>query len=98
MTSTNMTEHLSQHMTQKGLTAASYGASITTSVGGVVSVNQLALYGGLLLALFTFVINWWYQARRDKREQKLNAEQRELTELQEQLVRVKLEKELIDDG
>lgn len=70
---------------QKGLSGAAYSASVTTAAGGAVSVNHLALVIGILFAGLTFVINWIYQAAKNRREA-------ELHELETQLVKAKMDK------
>lgn len=39
------------------------------SVAGALTFNELLALGGFLLALGSFVVNWYYQHKRDKREQ-----------------------------
>ncbi|MCE9785600.1 MULTISPECIES: HP1 family phage holin [Shewanella] len=58
--------------TEKAASTAAYSTGIGTSVGGALSVNEYALWGGLALSALTFVINLIYQARRDRREAELN--------------------------
>ena len=86
----NPLDNISEVSSQKAVAAASYGASISTAAGGALTVNELALWGGLLLALLTFLVNWIYQAKRNHREVKLN-------ELEAQLVKAKLERLQHDD-
>lgn len=76
--------------TAKVVAAASYGASISTAAGGAFTVNELALWGGLLLAFLTFIINWLYQWRRERRES-------ELTRIETELAKAKLAKELSNE-
>lgn len=83
----NPIDNVSEVGSQKVVAAASYGASISTAAGGAFTVNELALYGGLLLALLTFIVNWVYQARKEKREA-------ELTRLESELAKARLAKEL----
>ncbi|PKH62586.1 hypothetical protein CXF83_15005 [Shewanella sp. Choline-02u-19] len=71
--------------TQKVISTAAYSASFTTAAGGAVSVNQLALWIGILFAVLTFVVNWVYQAARNKRDAKLH-------ELKAELIQAKLDK------
>ena len=70
---------------QKGISTAAYGASFTTAAGGAVSVNHIALWIGILFAVLTFVINWIYQAARNRRDT-------ELHELETQLIKAKMDK------
>lgn len=83
----NPIDNVSEVGSQKVVAAASYGASISTAAGGAFTVNELALWGGLLLALLTFIVNWVYQARKEKREA-------ELTRLESELAKARLAKEL----
>lgn len=62
------TDSISDVVTPKVLTAASYSASATTAAGGVFTVNDLALWLGILLAVLTFFVNWIYQAFKDRRD------------------------------
>lgn len=83
----NPIDNVSEVGSQKVVAAASYGASISTAAGGAFTVNELALWGGLLLALLTFIVNWVYQARKERREA-------ELTRLESELAKARLAKEL----
>lgn len=75
---------------QKIVAAASYGTSISTAAGGVLTVNELALWGGLLLALLTFIVNWIYQARKERRETDKERREAELTRLESELAKARL--------
>lgn len=83
----NLHQPISDMSSQKVTAAASYGASITTAAGGAFTVNDLALWGGLFLALLTFIVNLVYNARKDRREA-------ELTRLESELAKARLAKEL----
>ncbi|MGL6122601.1 MAG: holin [Shewanella sp.] len=61
-------DSISDIVTPKVLTAASYSASATTAAGGVFTVNDLALWLGIFLAVLTFFVNWIYQAFKDRRD------------------------------
>lgn len=53
---------------EKHSSATSYiVAYITTAFGGL-TLDQVAIYVGILTAVGTFAINWYYKARADKRE------------------------------
>ncbi len=43
---------------------ASYTASIGTGLGGLLSLNNIALVLGILFTAITFLINWRYQSKR----------------------------------
>lgn len=83
----NPIDNVSEVGSQKVVAAASYGASISTAAGGAFTVNDLALWGGLFLALLTFIVNLVYNARKDRREA-------ELTRLESELAKARLAKEL----
>ncbi|RLV61065.1 hypothetical protein D5018_03910 [Parashewanella curva] len=69
---------------QKGITTTAYSASGITAAGGFLSVNEAALAIGILSAIGTFIINWVYKAKQNKREI-------ELHELEKQLKQAELE-------
>jgi len=55
-------------------TAASASLKATVAGGGLLSIggltsNDLAIIGGLLLGLAGFMLQWYYQRRRDQREE-----------------------------
>ena len=83
----NPIDNVSEVGSQKIVAMASYGASISTAAGGAFTVNEMALWGGLLLAALTFIVNWVYQARKERREA-------ELTRLESELAKARLAKEL----
>jgi hypothetical protein len=55
----------------KTTTTMSYTASGATAAGGLLSLNDWALVIGIIVAIATFGLNWWYQARKDSREREL---------------------------
>lgn len=57
---------------QKSFTLASYSSSLFSAVGGALTLNDIAILLGIVVALLTFAINWVYQARRDQRERVLH--------------------------
>ncbi|MCL1048926.1 phage holin family protein [Shewanella abyssi] len=71
--------------TQKAVSTAAYSASFTTAAGGAVSVNELALWIGILFAALTFVINWVYQAKKNRRDV-------EVKDLEKELIKAKIDK------
>jgi|GEM_PF-2302546 hypothetical protein len=79
----NSTESIREVGTQKMLAAASYSASATTAAGGVFTVNNLALWIGIFLTVLTFLVNWIYQAFKDRRDA-------ERHELQTQVLKAQL--------
>lgn len=74
-------------VTQKSFSLASYIASFLSFIGGALTLNDIAILLGIVLALFTFFVNWIYQAKRNHRETKIN-------DLQAELLRAQLNKEL----
>lgn len=44
-----------------------YLSSVGTAVFGGVTLQDMALYVGIVTALGTFVVNWYYKEREDDR-------------------------------
>lgn len=42
-------------------------AYVSTAVGGI-TLDQVALWIGIITAVGTFAVNWYYKARADKRD------------------------------
>jgi len=57
---------------QKSFSSASYTSSLLSTVGGALTLNDIAILLGIMFAVLTFVVNWGYQARRDRREKILH--------------------------
>lgn len=57
-------------MTDKVTTAAAYGTSGATFIAGSMSLNEWLAIGGFILAVLTFVINFYFQRKRDRREER----------------------------
>lgn len=55
--------------TEKSTTAASY-AGAAVSVGSSLTLTEIGIIVGIVTALATFALNWWFQWRRDKREER----------------------------
>ena len=53
--------------------AASYAANGFVFTFGAMTFNQIMMLIGTVLALATFAVNFYFQKRRDKREQSLHA-------------------------
>jgi hypothetical protein len=68
----NTISSFSDFSTQKSFSIASYLSSLFTSISGALTLNDLAILAGILIALLTFAINWIYQERRDNREAALH--------------------------
>jgi len=49
-----------------------YGASAATVYGGL-TANEIAAFGGLVLALLGFFVNLYYKRRIDRRDAELHA-------------------------
>ena len=47
-----------------------YGGAAVSVIGGF-SANEIAAYGGLLVAFLTFIVNWYYKYKADKRAEDL---------------------------
>lgn len=60
----------------------SYAGSATSLVAGI-TLNELAILVGIWMAVLTFLLNAWYTHRRDQREQRRDAEEKRLAELEE---------------
>lgn len=45
----------------------SYGGATVGIIGGGMSSNDIALYGGLLIAALTFLVNLYYKYKADRR-------------------------------
>lgn len=54
---------------EKNSSLAAYVASVTT----VLTLQDLAMVVGILTALGTFVVNWYYKAREDARAEAKDA-------------------------
>ena len=53
--------------------AASYATNGLVFTWGAMTFNQIMMLIGTVLALATFAVNFYFQKRRDKREQSLHA-------------------------
>lgn len=53
-------------MGDKLTTPAAYTASAVTGLFGVVDWNTVATIGGLVLAILTFAINWYYKRKNSR--------------------------------
>lgn len=58
-----------KNMADKVTTAAAYATSGATFLAGSMSLNEWLALGGFILAVITFVINFHYQRKRDRREE-----------------------------
>ncbi|MDP5459878.1 HP1 family phage holin [Alishewanella sp. SMS8] len=50
------------------VTGISYGVSGTTALGGMLSLNDIALLIGIVFTLLTFFISWFFHRRRHRLE------------------------------
>lgn len=48
-----------------------YFTGIGTAFVGGITLEQAAMWVGILTALGTFIVNWYYKAKEDNREEKL---------------------------
>ena len=53
---------------QKGFSLASYLSSFISALFGTLTLNDIAILLGIVLAVFTWAVNWLYQFRRDRRD------------------------------
>ena len=56
-------------MQTKVTTAASYGSAGVTLFLGKFTLNDIALFVGIVATIVTVVMNAWFQWRRDQREE-----------------------------
>lgn len=47
-----------------------YGTSLGTALFGGVTLQDVALWVGIITALGTFFVNWYYKARENERAEK----------------------------
>jgi len=66
------TNNFSDIGVQKSFASASYTSSLLSTVGGALTLNDIAILLGIMFAVLTFAVNWLYQARRDRREKLLH--------------------------
>lgn len=64
----------------RATTATSYTVSVGTAGAGLLSLNEWALLLGIIFAALTFVVNWWYQKRREIHELEMHAIERKYKE------------------
>lgn len=60
--------YISDVATQKGLTASAYLSSLISTLGGALTMNDVAILVGVLLAALTYAGNMAYQEARRRRE------------------------------
>lgn len=65
-------------MTDKA-SAVSYGVNSGVALFGALTLNEILAIVGVVLAIATFGVNWFYQRRRDKREAAYHELQMRLT-------------------
>ncbi|MEL4303132.1 HP1 family phage holin [Shewanella xiamenensis] len=56
--------------TQKSLTFSAYVSSLMSTIGGALTLNQIAILLGIFFALITMLANVFYQDLRSRREQR----------------------------
>ena len=64
-------------------TKATYTGATTTTVGWILS-SEFGVLAGVLIGVLGLLTNWWFQHRRDKREQSDFARRERLEELEHQ--------------
>lgn len=55
---------------EKHSSAWAYLTSLGMALFGGVTIEHLALWVGIITALGTFIVNWYYKAREDDRAEK----------------------------
>lgn len=56
--------------TQKSLTFSAYLSSLISTIGGALTLNEIAILLGIFFALITMLANVFYQDLRSRREQR----------------------------
>jgi len=54
---------------EKHSSILAYLTSLSTALFGGVTLQDVALWVGIITALGTFLVNWYYKAREDDREE-----------------------------
>ena len=49
------------------------GAGVTAVIGGL-TANEIAAFGGLLVAIIGLLVQWYYKRKADKRDAELHTE------------------------
>lgn len=57
---------------EKGATLSSYIAAALTSAFGALTLQDAALWVGIVTAIGTFLVNWYYKAREARRMEHMN--------------------------
>ncbi|MCL1123402.1 holin [Shewanella surugensis] len=73
---------IQESLLQKISSTASYGASVSTAAGGVLTENDWVLISGIGLAVLTCVINWGYRAAQNRRDKERHELQTKLLQQQ----------------
>jgi hypothetical protein len=68
-----MNHPISKAVMEKTTTVASYAMQGTIGLGGLLSSEWIMVYVAAFFAAMTFLVNWAYQKRREKREQDQSA-------------------------
>ena len=55
---------------EKHSSAWAYLTALGTALFGSVTIEHLALWVGIITAIGTFLVNWYYKAREDDRAEK----------------------------
>ena len=59
---------LNDPSTHKAISTVAYSSSGATAAGGFLSANEIAIGVGILCALCTAIVNWYYRAKQNKRD------------------------------
>lgn len=76
-----LTDKIMSPTMDRTVTGVSYGVSGTTALGGMLSLNDVALLIGIVFTVLTFVVSWWLHRRRYR----LDLEQHEWRRQQHEL-------------
>lgn len=60
---------IKENILEKHAAVSAYATSAATSVAGWITLQDFAIYVGIATAIGTFVLNWYYKSREDKRQE-----------------------------
>lgn len=59
---------------EKHTSAAAYLTSACTTIAGGITLQELAVWVGIWLSFATFIVNWYYKYKDDKRAERTRDE------------------------
>lgn len=62
---------------ERHASATTFAGSFTAIFGGL-SANEIAAYGGLFVGAVGMIVNWYYKAKEDKRNERMCLQRRRL--------------------